>query len=149
MISRGTLCVEDSRIHNMNGITGFRELHPTTRQLLSARALRRVGQGILVVDFALYLHALQWSAVAIGLLLSASGIFGAVLSLMVGTSSDRLRRKPFLLVYESIALLASIAALLTSQTAILRCGCSAGRLSVVLPAYLPGVRTPTGRRYRP
>ena len=103
----------------MKGLPGFRELHPTTKQLLSARALRSIGQGTLVVDFALYLHALQWSAVAIGLLLSASGIFGAALSLLVGTSSDRLRRKPFLLVYETIALLASLAALLTSQSAIL------------------------------
>lgn len=103
----------------MKGFSGIRELHPTTKQLLSARALRSVGQGTLVVDFALYLHALQWSAVAIGLLLSASGVFGAALSLLVGTSSDRLRRKPFLLVYEGIALLASIVALLTSQSAIL------------------------------
>jgi predicted MFS family arabinose efflux permease len=103
----------------MKRFPGIRELHPTTKQLLSARALRSVGQGTLVVDFALYLHALQWSAVAIGLLLSASGIFGAALSLLVGTTSDRLRRKPFLLVYETIALLASLAALLTSQTAIL------------------------------
>ena len=66
----------------MKGFPGIRGLHPTTKQLLATRALRSVGQGTLVVDFALYLHALQWSAVAIGLLLSASGIFGAALSLL-------------------------------------------------------------------
>jgi MFS family permease len=98
---------------------GFSHLHPTTRRLLLARALRSVGQGALVVDFALYLYALGWSGVAIGLVLSASGLFGAALSLLVGTVSDRLRRKPFLLAYEGIALLASMAALLTAQPLIL------------------------------
>jgi MFS family permease len=99
--------------------SGFSRLHPTTRRLLLARALRSVGQGALVVDFALYLSALGWSGVAIGLLLSASGLFGAALSLLVGVVSDRLRRKPFLLTYEGLALLASLAALLTAQPWIL------------------------------
>jgi MFS family permease len=100
-------------------IRGFGHLHSTTRRLLLARALRSVGQGALVVDFALYLSALGWSGIAIGALLSVSGLFGAALSLLVGTVSDRLRRKPFLLVYEGIALLAGIAALLTAQPLIL------------------------------
>jgi MFS family permease len=100
-------------------IPGFGRLHPTTRRLLLARALRSVGQGALVVDFALYLYALGWSGVAIGLVLSGSGLFGAALSLLVGVVSDRLRRKPFLLAYEGMALLASMAALLTAQPWIL------------------------------
>ena len=51
--------------------SGFRGLHPTTRRLLLTRALRSIGQGALVVDFALYLQALGWCSVAIG------GILGA------------------------------------------------------------------------
>jgi MFS family permease len=98
---------------------GFGDLHPTTQRLLLARALRSIGQGALVVDFALYLHALQWSGIAIGLVLSGGGLFGAALSLLVGMVSDRLRRKPFLLAYEGIALLASVVALLTAQPLIL------------------------------
>jgi predicted MFS family arabinose efflux permease len=86
---------------------------------LLARGLRSIGQGMLVVDWALYLHALGWSSIAIGAVLSGSGLFGAALSLLVGLSSDRLRRKPFLLSYESVALVSSIAALLTAQPAIL------------------------------
>jgi hypothetical protein len=36
-------------------LQGFEDLHPTTRRLLVARALRSIGQGVLVADFALYL----------------------------------------------------------------------------------------------
>ena len=100
----------------MTAGSGFAELHPTTRRRLLARALRSVGQGVLVVDFALYLHALGWNGAAIGALLSGTGLFGAALSLVIGTTSDRLRRKPFLLVYESIAVLGSLVALLTSRS---------------------------------
>jgi MFS family permease len=97
----------------------FRILHPTTRLLLLARALRSLGQGALVVDFALYLHALHWNGLAIGLVLGGGGLFGAGLSLLVGLSSDRLRRKPFLLFYEIISLLCGLAALLSAQPVIL------------------------------
>lgn len=96
-------------------LPSFSHLHPSTRRLLLARALRSVGQGALVVDFTLYLNALHWTGVAIGLLLTASGIFGALLSLLIGAASDRIRRKPFLLVYESVALLASLVALSTAS----------------------------------
>jgi len=51
-------------------VPGMRDLHLTTHRLLMARALSSLGQGALVLDFALYLHALQWSGLAIGLLLS-------------------------------------------------------------------------------
>ena len=94
-------------------------MHPTTRRLLITRALRSIGQGALVVDFTLYLNALQWSAVEIGALLSAGGLVGAVLNLLVGLTSDRLRRKPTLLVYEGIALVTSLAVLFSTHTWIL------------------------------
>jgi len=100
-------------------IPGFRGLHPTTRRLMLARGLRSISQGALVVDFALYLHGLDWSAIAIGLVLAGGGLFGAALGLLVGVTSDRLRRKPFLLAYESITLLVSVIALLSTQPVIL------------------------------
>jgi KUP system potassium uptake protein len=68
-----------------------------------------------VVDLALYLDALHWTAVAIGLVLSINGLFGAALRLLVGTSSDRLRRKPFLLAYEAITVAAGAAAVFSAQ----------------------------------
>ncbi len=97
----------------------FKDIHPTTKRLIFARAFRSIGQGALVVDLTLYLHALNWTGLHIGLVLSAAGLFGAILSLAVGITSDRLRRKPFLLVYESIVFFASIIAFLFSQTIVL------------------------------
>ena len=37
----------------------------TTRLLLATRFVRSIGQGALAVDFALYLRALDWSAMAV------------------------------------------------------------------------------------
>ncbi|MCL4560958.1 MAG: MFS transporter [Chloroflexi bacterium] len=105
---------------------GFGDLHPTTRRLLMARALRSIGQGALVVDFTLYLNALHWSAIAIGLLLTAGGIFAAVLTLIIGMTSDRLRRKPILLVYEAVALLTGSALIFSSQGWVLVAGAIIG-----------------------
>ena len=70
----------------------FFDLHPTTRRLLLARGLRSIGQGMLVVDWALYLQALGWNGVAIGAVLSGTGLFGAALSLLVGLVRDERRR---------------------------------------------------------
>lgn len=39
-------------------VPGMRDLHPTTHRLLMARVLSSLGQGALMVDFALYWHAL-------------------------------------------------------------------------------------------
>ncbi|MBU2823124.1 MFS transporter, partial [Acidithiobacillus ferrooxidans] len=82
---------------------------------MGARAARSVGQGALVVDFALYLHALHWSALAIGLLYSASLLVGAVATLLVGPLSDHFGAKGFLLGYEAVQLIAASIALSTAQ----------------------------------
>jgi hypothetical protein len=87
------------------------ELHPTARRLPLARDLRSVGQGVLAVDFALYLQALGWRGSAIGLVLTGADLFGAGLSTAIGFASDQLRRKPFLLIHESPALVCSVAVL--------------------------------------
>ncbi len=97
----------------------LKDIHPTTKRLILARAFRSVGQGALVVDITLYLHTLGWNAFHIGLVLSLAGIFGALLSLVVGIVSDRIRRRPFLIAYEIIALVCSIAAFLSAQNMVL------------------------------
>lgn len=84
---------------------GWRQLHPVVRQLVAVRFLRSVAQGALAVDFVLYLRALGWSPAAIGFLLTGGGIVGALLVLAVGPLSDRFGRRPFLLVYEAVAVL--------------------------------------------
>src|SRR5699024_6357847 len=64
------------------------------------RLARSVGQGALVVDLALYLKALGWSAVAIGGVFAITGLAAATLSLVVGIASDHLGRKRFLVAAE-------------------------------------------------
>ncbi|MGH8377384.1 MAG: MFS transporter, partial [Gammaproteobacteria bacterium] len=81
------------------------ELHPTTRRLLASRAVRSVAQGALVADLSLYLHALHWSGLKIGLTLAVGGVIAASLSILIGIVSDRFKRRPFLLCNEGITIL--------------------------------------------
>jgi MFS family permease len=104
------------------------ELHPTTRRLLLTRAVRSLAQGALAADFALYLLALHWSGVQIGLVLTGGGLFGAGLSLLVGYTSDRLRRKPLVMIYQVIAFAAGLLALVSSQPGLLIAGAVLGGL---------------------
>jgi MFS family permease len=76
-------------------------MDPVARQLIIVRFLRAIAQGALAVDFTLYLGARHWNAPEIGLLLMSGGLFGALLSLVVGVTSDRVGRRVFLLVYEA------------------------------------------------
>lgn len=92
---------------------------PATRHLVAARFWRSISQGTLVVDLALYLHALGWPGVAIGGVLSAGGFVGAALNLVVGVTSDRLRRKPFLLAYEGLTCVCAVVAMTTARPALL------------------------------
>ncbi|HEY3644302.1 MAG TPA: MFS transporter [Gammaproteobacteria bacterium] len=86
---------------------------------MAARVMRSVAQGALVVDLSLYLHALGWSGLGIGLSFTAAGLGAALLSLVIGRLSDRSRRKPFLLGYEALTVLCGIAPLLTTSIPVL------------------------------
>lgn len=87
--------------------------------LLGARLARSIWQGALVVDFALYLKALQWSAVAISAVLSVALLVGAALTMALGPLSDRFGRRWFLLVYDAVQGLAAVAAWLSAEPATL------------------------------
>lgn len=87
--------------------------------LVGARLARSVWQGALVVDFALYLKALQWSAVEISAVLSAALLLGAVLTMLLGPLSDLFGRRRFLLVYDALQGGAAVAAWLTAAPATL------------------------------
>lgn len=97
----------------------FRELQPATRRLLAARTVRSIAQGALIVDLSLYMHALHWSGLEIGLTLMAGGLIAAGLSILVGIYSDRFRRKPFLLYNEALTVVCGLAALLSPSAAVL------------------------------
>lgn len=85
-----------------------------SRLLILVRLIRSIGQGALVVDFALYLRALHWSGGAIGALLTASMAIGIALTAVLGPASDRIGRKPLLLALEVTRVAAALVALLTS-----------------------------------
>jgi len=95
------------------------ELHPTTRRLLISRAVRSVAQGALVADLSLYLHALHWSGLGIGLTLTAGGLIAAVLSLLIGIASDSFKRKPFLLYNEGLTVVCGLAPLVSATPVVL------------------------------
>lgn len=97
----------------------WNSLAPATRRLLAARFFRSISQGALVVDLALYLHALGWSGAAIGMALTGGGLVGATLTLVVGVTSDRTRRKPFLLAYEGLTCACALVALSTTRPLLL------------------------------
>ena len=95
------------------------KLERTVLHLQIARMLRSISQGIAVVDLTLYLKDLNWSAAAIGGVLSTAGIVGAGLILFVGIMSDRLGRKPFLLIYETLTALAALLLTITANPVVL------------------------------
>ncbi len=80
------------------------------RQLILLRGARSIGQGAFFVDLALYLAHLGWSGAAIGLVLTGGGLSTGVLALIVGATSDRLKRKPFIVGNEVLTLLAAVTA---------------------------------------
>jgi len=93
------------------------QFNPTVKRLLTARTVRSVAQGALVADLSLYLHALGWSGLAIGLSFTAAAFGAAVLGLIMGQLSDRFRRKPFLVGYEVLTVLCGLTPLLTTAAA--------------------------------
>jgi MFS family permease len=99
--------------------TAWGHYPPAVRRLVWARGFRSLGQGLMVVDFALYLRALGWHAGAIGLLFSAAGLVGAGLGLGIGPASDRYGPKPFILVYEGLTVLSGVLAALTASPPLL------------------------------
>jgi MFS family permease len=92
-------------------------LSHTARLLILCRAARSIGQGALIVDFALYLHALGWSAAAMGTVYMIGLVLGAALTLVAGPLSDRIGRKPFLMYYGASQVVAAAIALMTAEPA--------------------------------
>lgn len=87
-----------------------------TRLLVAARGARSVGQGALVVGFALYLDALGWNAAAIGALFTSGLLIDAALVSVSGPLSDRFGRKRFLMVFEALQIVAAGIAMATAST---------------------------------
>ncbi|MGW8784751.1 MFS transporter [Heyndrickxia sporothermodurans] len=91
------------------------QIHSSVRQLMLVNLLRSIGQGMLVVDLALYLDELGWSTVAIGSVLASGGLLGVGLAPLIGIYSDRLGRKPFLLFSELLTAGCAVIGILTTN----------------------------------
>jgi MFS family permease len=94
-------------------------LPPNVKRLLAARAARSLGQGATFASFSLYLHALGLSGAAIGTVLMAGLLFGALLTSIIGPLSDKVSRRALLIGYEIAAALAALAAMLAPDLAVL------------------------------
>jgi MFS family permease len=94
-------------------------LPPNVRRLLAARAARSVGQGATIASFSLYLQALGLSGAAIGTVLMAGLLFGAVMTSIVGPLSDKVSRRALLIGYEIAAALAALIAMLAPDVKVL------------------------------
>jgi MFS family permease len=102
-----------SRVSELYAV--LRRLSPTARLLIVCRAVRSLGQGVLVVDFALYLSALHWSAVQMSAVYTGGLLLGAALTLVAGPVSDWVGRKPFLFWYGISQVAAGLIGLLTTD----------------------------------
>ncbi|WP_083402142.1 MFS transporter [Bacillus sp. MUM 116] len=96
-----------------------RQIHPSARKLMLVNALRSIGQGMLVVDLALYLDALGWSTAAIGSVIAAGGLLGVGLAPVIGIYSDRWGRKPFILFSELVTAGCALLGILSTNTIML------------------------------
>jgi MFS family permease len=94
-------------------------LPPNVRRLLAARAARSLGQGATIASFTLYLQALGLSGAAIGTVLMAGLLFGALLTSIIGPVSDRVSRRGLLMGYEVVAALAALTAMLAPNLRVL------------------------------
>lgn len=101
-------------------------LERAARLLIGARTVRALGQGLLTVDFTLYLHALGWSSALIGGVITAVLISSVGLTALVGPLSDRVGRKRFLLGYEIVTALAALACMLSGDPRVLIAAALAG-----------------------
>jgi MFS family permease len=88
-------------------------IRPEALRLMGARGARSIAQGALVVDFALYVTKLGWSASFLGVVFALSILFAVLLTAAIGPASDRFGRKRFVLVYEAISIMAALIGLLT------------------------------------
>jgi MFS family permease len=133
-----------------------RALPRNVRLLIGMRAARSIGQGAMVAAFTLYLHALGWTAPAIGAVLMGALLFGTLLTIIVGPLSDRGGRRVFLLGYDLMQALVAVIAMLTTMPWLLVVAAviggfgrgangSAGPFSPVEQAWL-AIELPVARR---
>ncbi len=96
--------------------------------LFAGRGLRSLTQGYLTIVVPLYLAALGYSAVQLGLVFTAASVASAILAALVGFYSDRYGRKLFLVI---LALLAAIGGLVFAASGVFIVLLVAGAISTI------------------
>lgn len=76
------------------------------RLLIVSRALRGIGQGMMLADFTLYLKALGWSGAGVGFLLTCGALGEIIASVFVGWRDDRGSKKQLLILGELLSFVA-------------------------------------------
>lgn len=94
-------------------------VHRDVRLLQMAAFLRSAAQGIALVDMSLYLRSLGWNGGSIGGALAAAGIVRTVLTLFAGRLNAYLGPKRYLLLFESLTVVAAAVVALTSRPVVL------------------------------
>lgn len=101
-------------------------IRPEAKKLMGARLARSIAQGALVVDFALYVTKLGWSATFLGVVFALAILFAVLLTATIGPASDRFGRKRFVLIFEAISIIASLLGLLSQTPVALACAAIIG-----------------------
>jgi MFS family permease len=101
-------------------------IRPEAKKLMGARLARSIAQGALVVDFALYVTKLGWSATFLGVVFALAILFAVLLTATIGPASDRFGRKRFVLIFEAISIIASLLGLLSQAPVALACAAIIG-----------------------
>jgi MFS family permease len=107
-----------SRLSDRAGVAGVSKHQETwaarwlppgdLRRLIVVRGLRSLVQGYVTVVFTIYLGQIGFPAWLIGVTLTLGGIASAWLTLLTGVLSDRVGRRPFLLLYGALLLISGI-----------------------------------------
>lgn len=118
-------------------IESLRALLPDGRLLIVTRIVRMFGYGAISVILALYLAAMGLDERGIGLLLTATLVGDALLSLLIAGVADRLGRREMLLVGAGLIVLAGLVFALTRNIVLL------------IAAALVGTISPTGKEVGP
>lgn len=96
------------------------------RVLLAARVAMSAARALAAVVVPIYLALIGFSAVQLGLLFLAAGLATAAMSSLSGTLSDKVGRRPFLVVVPMLAAAAAICYATTSMAAVLFLGAALG-----------------------
>jgi MFS family permease len=104
-------------------------LQPDGKRLLAARALRTFGYGYLAVALGLYLQQLGFSAVGVGIVLTAAVAGSAVMNVLWALFADRLGRRRTVATMAALMVVGGLVFAFTDRASLLVLGALTGTIS--------------------